>query len=1137
MGIVFRAYDSVTRRHVALKTLRGAVERADLELFEQEWTVLARISHPNIVDILDTGEFEEDGESKPFFVMPLLPGNTLDKLIAERSTRLTVERTVEILVQACRGLQAAHDQGLVHRDMKPSNIFVMDDDAVKIIDFGVVHLVDTRSFTGIKGTLDYMAPEQLQLRAATAQSDIFSLGVVAYEALTGQRPFAGFSGDELITAIRTHLPPPACELNVQISQLLSQTVQKAMAKAPFHRYDSAREFAETLQKAVRNERIECFDGSRVQPRIERTRKALQDGDLEFAQEILTELESEGHQHAEMPGVRAAIDQTVRFKKVRELLDSARSRFAEEEYPLALQKVQEVLELDPTNSDGIAIKSKIERHRSEKQLGTWFELIRKELENSNFSGARRGVDEVFRLSPSNSRGRDALREIERREQEASAQRELIQSLDPLPSNVIAEASRWEERKDELHSPGLTRRFEQGADASGGGVAVLTANPESAPAADQTPILPSAPPPRQRFLGWAAAMAGLLVLVITAVGILSRLPPKAPPVPAKIVIEMRPNPADAHLLLNGKPIEKFVAVEPGQYRVKATREGYRSLTRDIAISDHASSTMVVPIVLQVLPVELRVDSDLKSGKVLVDDQPNDLVDGDFIKGDIKPGQHTVSVTDGKMNMVAFTFTAEAGKAAMIETLDSKSSPALIVSTLSNRATAWATAGLKVGRAADSLQEIPSTGMALSALTEGQNDFFVEDGKTTQKTTLETATAPRISVMLGSARQVGTLVIHSDIPQATVVVNGLALKRHMTNGRLMLGLPPNSYRVRLQQEGYQNSDEQSIDLKTGDTKTLQFEMAEVTKKGIFSFEKFPPETDITIDGNRVGTTGADGILRTTVTAGAHTLSFRKQGYDGSTVSRDVQGDALTVVSGEGLLQALGTVMLKTNPSTAKVTYRRVGEAQIHEAASGQSLALKEGTYEFTARAEKYESNMQSVTVALGKQITLDFTLAAAQQHAATATRTLVDTVRDPRDWIIDGGWWKFPAAAYGWLRFNQGSFSFDFLKQSSHVLFVSKTRHVEWVIDYHDEGNRIVYAMDDHQLRRRVVSAGKAEPEVKVSHGVDSPIIWKLEITISPDHVVISERGGKVLDDYRRPKPEAPLGKFGFRGPVALAIPNVH
>src|SRR5688572_8262085 len=141
MGIVYQAYDVVTKRHVALKTLRGRANPAALEMFSKEWSLLARMSHPNIVDILDTGEIDDGGERKPFFVMPFLKGATLDDLIAKSSQRLTVERVIEIISQACRGLQAAHEQGLIHRDLKPSNLFVMEDDTVKIIDFGLVHLL------------------------------------------------------------------------------------------------------------------------------------------------------------------------------------------------------------------------------------------------------------------------------------------------------------------------------------------------------------------------------------------------------------------------------------------------------------------------------------------------------------------------------------------------------------------------------------------------------------------------------------------------------------------------------------------------------------------------------------------------------------------------------------------------------------------------------------------------------------------------------------------------------------------------------------------------------------------------------------------------------------------------------------
>src|ERR1700679_2666002 len=123
MGLVFRAYDTVVRREVAVKTILDLPDPASLQLFYKECDVLASMSHPNIVEIFDIGEFEEDGKNKPYFVMPLLPGTTLDTFIRKSSHRLTVERTIDIISQACRGLQAAHERNLIHRVLNPSTIF------------------------------------------------------------------------------------------------------------------------------------------------------------------------------------------------------------------------------------------------------------------------------------------------------------------------------------------------------------------------------------------------------------------------------------------------------------------------------------------------------------------------------------------------------------------------------------------------------------------------------------------------------------------------------------------------------------------------------------------------------------------------------------------------------------------------------------------------------------------------------------------------------------------------------------------------------------------------------------------------------------------------------------------------------
>src|SRR5579863_5519267 len=213
MGLVYRAYDTVVRREVAVKTILDLPDPASLQLFYKECDVLASMSHPNIVEIFDIGEFEDDGKKKPYFVMPLLPGTTLDSFIRNASHRLTVERAVEIITQTCRGLHAAHERGLIHRDLKPSNIFVMEDDSVKIIDFGVAHMTDAHTTRAQKGTLLYMSPEQIQLKPLTPASDIFSLCVVSYEALTARHPFQRARADEVVDAILHQIPPPASELN------------------------------------------------------------------------------------------------------------------------------------------------------------------------------------------------------------------------------------------------------------------------------------------------------------------------------------------------------------------------------------------------------------------------------------------------------------------------------------------------------------------------------------------------------------------------------------------------------------------------------------------------------------------------------------------------------------------------------------------------------------------------------------------------------------------------------------------------------------------------------------------------------------------------------------------------------------
>jgi serine/threonine protein kinase/cytochrome c-type biogenesis protein CcmH/NrfG len=416
MGLVYRAYDTVVRREVAVKTILDIPDPASLQLFYKECDVLASMSHPNIVEIFDIGEFDEEGKKKPYFVMPLLPGTTLEYFIRKASHRLTVERTIDIISQTCRGLQAAHERGLVHRDLKPSNIFVMEDDSVKIIDFGVAHMADAHTTRAQKGTLLYMSPEQIELKALSPASDIFSLSVVCYEAMTGRNPFQRARADEVVDAILRHIPPLAGELNSTVSQPVSRVLHKAMAKQSWHRFATARDFGDTLNKALRNEAIEFFDPERTRPRLQRATKALEEGDFQFAGEILGELEAEGHMDEAIGSLRRRLDGAIRRKTLSQLLDAARARFEEEEDPLALQKLQEALQIEPDNATALALKSRIENRRSERQIDNWYRLARQHIDNHAYGHAREALQNVLQLRPKEARALQLLAEVDRQEQE-------------------------------------------------------------------------------------------------------------------------------------------------------------------------------------------------------------------------------------------------------------------------------------------------------------------------------------------------------------------------------------------------------------------------------------------------------------------------------------------------------------------------------------------------------------------------------------------------------------------------------------------------------------------------------------------------------------------------------------------------
>ena len=427
MGVVYRAVDiGVGNRKVAVKTISGPVDRASVEQFRKEWDVLADLCHANIVNVYDVGEFAGKEGKKPFFVMPLLRGSDLGRLLQPPGSRLDAERLVGIVSQVCKGLQSAHNRGIVHRDLKPSNIFLLEDDTVILIDFGLVHLVSNNSVVGIKGTLPYMAPEQLDGKA-TPQSDIFSVGVVCYEALTGRRPFTGETPPQLMDSIRSHNPPPISDLNPAVPFPLAQVVHRALAKQPYGRFSSAKELSYLLQRALDGEPIPELDPVKIEGRLNRIRKSLSQGDAQYAKELIDDLQAEGHIESELSILRIQIEEASRNRLIEQLLDGARIRIDEQDYPLAEEKIQSVLDLDPTNIDALALKREVSARRSTAGVQRWYQIACQHRDRKLYAKAREAIGEVLKLDPNHGPAAELLAEVKRGEKEQGRLQDELQRL--------------------------------------------------------------------------------------------------------------------------------------------------------------------------------------------------------------------------------------------------------------------------------------------------------------------------------------------------------------------------------------------------------------------------------------------------------------------------------------------------------------------------------------------------------------------------------------------------------------------------------------------------------------------------------------------------------------------------------------
>ena len=279
MGAVFRGHDLMLEREVAIKALRPELARQPelVARFRSEAITLAKLNHSHIATLYN---FLRHGEDY-FMVMEFVRGKTLDETI-RHSGAMDIERAVRLFCQALEGIAHAHALGIIHRDIKPANLMLTASDEVKVMDFGIARVLGTarQTKTGrLIGTLEYMSPEQMRGAETDARSDIYSLGILLYEMLTGRVPFQADSDYELMRAQVEQAPLPPREVKGEIPLAVEAAILQALAKDPAARFQSAAEFRSVLISAIPAAALKPEPMLQAEPALKATRMAA--GEVEW----------------------------------------------------------------------------------------------------------------------------------------------------------------------------------------------------------------------------------------------------------------------------------------------------------------------------------------------------------------------------------------------------------------------------------------------------------------------------------------------------------------------------------------------------------------------------------------------------------------------------------------------------------------------------------------------------------------------------------------------------------------------------------------------------------------------------------------------------------------------------------------
>ena len=428
MGLVYRAFDRQLNREVAIKTLTEGFsgDQEMLKRFYQEAAKTGALKHQNIVTVYDLGE--QDGF--PYIVMEYLSGDPLDRLIQSGKSQPLAFR-LKIVEQVCYALGYAHRNDVIHRDIKPANVIVQSDGVVKLLDFGIARQEKTESHltrTGhVIGTLQYMAPERLRNASFDGRSDIFSVGVLMFQLLTGQLPFTG--DYSIVQKILTEKHPPLSQYLEKYPSALDGILDRALAKSPDDRYSTADEMAAeigSVEQELRKEQVTEW--------IQKAGRLVQEEEFTSARDILLQVLKVDNQQITARQMIAQVQQNLnlraRAEQIRQLRAQAEEAAADKRYEDAIHCLEEACGLDPSSSElGDLLESVRQKKRRRELIDGYLREADTARERGDLEAAGAVIAKALEVDRDDSRVRAAHVTLARLIEEAARQakaRKLLES---------------------------------------------------------------------------------------------------------------------------------------------------------------------------------------------------------------------------------------------------------------------------------------------------------------------------------------------------------------------------------------------------------------------------------------------------------------------------------------------------------------------------------------------------------------------------------------------------------------------------------------------------------------------------------------------------------------------------------------